>query len=72
MKANFFILCGAIFLVRLQGKFEIDPLLGVTGSIHQFRRVVAFELKFCSRFIPPLGEAAMDLVGLVKRRPHAD
>ena len=27
-KANFFILCDAIFLVRLQGKFEIDFTLG--------------------------------------------
>ena len=30
-KNKFSILCGVIFLVRLQEKFEIDHILGVKG-----------------------------------------
>ena len=52
-KARFFILCDAIFLVRLQEKFEIDHLkLGVKGLIsiiHLRRSVLKSKLNF-SRF----------------------
>ena len=32
MKAKFFILCDVIFLVRLQGKFELDHSSGSVPS----------------------------------------